>query len=1193
MKNNFYLLLIIALMVNILLIFGITTKSVSAATLFSDNFAGTTIDTAKWNETDSDGLGGTIGKVKQNNALTITGDNTWGGKRLVSKDTFTRSQGITIQADFSVNTTSGYAAPVGFSLKDDLLDNFSTNKDYFLVLHENGTFNLAQNNGGGTWNPLIGTLVNYKANQRYRAAITIGLNTGASFAVYEDLNDDGDFDDNGENINLLTSLNSIATGTWDTAHMYMGVYSAVKTVTIYNAQVNGSPVVSLPSQVTGLSGVQGDNQVSLTWAAPNDNGSTITDYKVEYKLSSEPSTWIQFTDGISVNTTTTVTGLMNGNSYDFRISAINGGGSGPFSMVYSSIPISITPAAPIATGVAISGASIVGSVLTGTYSYSDVNGDLESGSTFRWLRSDTAGGIYTAIPNATNITYTLTIEDINKYVKFEVTPKNDFTPISGISVLSGATSQISNVSYLYHILSTGQSLSQGYNGSPALSIAQPFFNKMLSGTNFIPLAENSVETMSSSMANSLTNLSGILSRQFAVTRHGSSATAYSGLKKGTTPYSNGIAQAVNVKNAATLLGKVDRVIGVTTIHGESDHLAGTTQSTYEADLVEWQNDYNTDVKAITGQSQDIPLFTDQMSSQSGYNSTTSVIPLAQLSAAENNPTKIYLVGPKYFLTYSDTAHLVNTSYRWLGEYYSKVIQKVVFEGEAWKPLSPETITRNGNIIYAKFHVPEGQLAFDTTGVSARTNYGFEYYDSTASASISSVALEGTDTVKITLNTVPTGASQQLRYAYTSTPGAKPGAQVAGSAAGNLRDTDSAVGTYSGNHLYNWAVQFSKPIIEDSIIPNISSIANTSTNTTTTFTWTTDELSSSHVEYGVINSYGATTTEADIVTRVTSHSVTASNLLPCTVYHYRVVSKDSVSNTATSSDSTFSTTGCNGSASIIQNSTTPITYGMGGQASLTTGTADLEITIPANATPVNVFYQIKQLSGHSVISGIGSPTGVDPSLNHIYDLKALSGVSTEVSSFSQPISITLTYQDNEVAGLDESTLGIYHYSGGVWTPLSPCTVNATANTVTCPTTSFSVFALFGQPIQVSSNSTNSTSSSKVSGIRYGCKDKNATNYDYFSKHNQEFCKYEDIKLPAPTTTIVRNLKIGSNGPDVKNLQQYLNNNGYLLTNSGVGSKGNETNYFGQLTKNAVIKLQRDNKLVSDGIVGPITRAILLK
>lgn len=74
-------------------------------------------------------------------------------------------------------------------------------------------------------------------------------------------------------------------------------------------------------------------------------------------------------------------------------------------------------------------------------------------------------------------------------------------------------------------------------------------------------------------------------------------------------------------------------------------------------------------------------------------------------------------------------------------------------------------------------------------------------------------------------------------------------------------------------------------------------------------------------------------------------------------------------------------------------------------------------------------------------------------------------------------------------------------------------------------------------------------------------------------------------------ILRTLKKGLSGDDVKQLQIYFNTHGYKLAEEGVGSSGHETNYFGNLTKAATIKFQKDKGLDPDGIIGPLTRAKL--
>ena len=91
---------------------------------------------------------------------------------------------------------------------------------------------------------------------------------------------------------------------------------------------------------------------------------------------------------------------------------------------------------------------------------------------------------------------------------------------------------------------------------------------------------------------------------------------------------------------------------------------------------------------------------------------------------------------------------------------------------------------------------------------------------------------------------------------------------------------------------------------DVTAPIISSVASSTTQTTATITWTTDETATSTVNYGTTSGYGTASTSSSLVT---SHSITLTGLTAGTTYHFQVASADASGNVATSSDQTFTTT----------------------------------------------------------------------------------------------------------------------------------------------------------------------------------------------------------------------------------------------------------------------------------------------
>ena len=88
-------------------------------------------------------------------------------------------------------------------------------------------------------------------------------------------------------------------------------------------------------------------------------------------------------------------------------------------------------------------------------------------------------------------------------------------------------------------------------------------------------------------------------------------------------------------------------------------------------------------------------------------------------------------------------------------------------------------------------------------------------------------------------------------------------------------------------------------------PVISNIAVKSiTSTSVDITWNTDQLATSKVEYGTAISYGLS---AGSSTKVTDHSISLTELIKNTLYHYRVISKNSVGKETASDNDTFNPT----------------------------------------------------------------------------------------------------------------------------------------------------------------------------------------------------------------------------------------------------------------------------------------------
>lgn len=397
-----------------------------------------------------------------------------------------------------------------------------------------------------------------------------------------------------------------------------------------------------------------------------------------------------------------------------------------------------------------------------------------------------------------------------------------------------------------HLLIAGQSLALGGTAVPIVSTTPHPYNKKFNGGVFagiqavpvgvdetneldslVPLVSDTLpaplncgETVGPGIAEILFSEAN---RAFLVSGHGMGGTAYDGLKKGTQYYQLGIDQVTAGKAFLNPGGNYSGVFGIAMLHGETDQDLGGN-SNYDLKLFQWFNDYNTDIKAITGQAADIPLFIYQIN-YGLDNASPAITPtsnggataLDALKAHRNYPGKIILVGPNYPYIRTDGIHMYAHAERQLSVVYAQAMKRVLVDGATWNPLMPIDIQRSGAVIDVTFNVPEPPLVFDIERVlnpgwtDATAPYGFKYLDDSSSASIQSVAITGPTTIQIVLNQVPTGTNKRLAYAWNK-PNAY-GVALNGpffGYRGCLRDSAEYPNPYNYD-VFNWCVVFYEPV----------------------------------------------------------------------------------------------------------------------------------------------------------------------------------------------------------------------------------------------------------------------------------------------------------------------------------------------------------------------------------------------
>lgn len=288
-------------------------------------------------------------------------------------------------------------------------------------------------------------------------------------------------------------------------------------------------------------------------------------------------------------------------------------------------------------------------------------------------------------------------------------------------------------------------------------------------------------------------------------------------------------------------------------------------------------------------------------------------------------------------------------------------------------------------------------------------------------------------------------------------------------------------TDSGGNTTSSGSEASDGFTIDTTSPIASSVSLvTKTNTSFTISWTTSEATSTQIEYGITDSYGSTTTESDTTTRVTAHTDTVSNLSACTIYSYRVVSRDAVENTGYSTLDKVRTNGCvseKGSSfsNIPQIPTTASGMNQSGVFQTARGNAQgagyavttileentfaFAAHLYSNTTPNTTFSLLNPTTPVSPAPfSLSTPQGtyfqMGTTLQEIwYDASITDGIAKIIPELqNKPSIISLSYTDRDLftpgAGwFPESSLVLAHSIDGItWTILSTSVVDTDNNTV---------------------------------------------------------------------------------------------------------------------------------------------------
>lgn len=268
-------------------------------------------------------------------------------------------------------------------------------------------------------------------------------------------------------------------------------------------------------------------------------------------------------------------------------------------------------------------------------------------------------------------------------------------------------------------------------------------------------------------------------------------------KGGSQAYTNLILWIERQVAHARWLGLTPEIPGILFDQGESNW----NSSTWLADVLTLQDNLNTDIQAIMGDTIVRPLIIWQPSSWTKFSvANAPATALAMVTAAMTYPTRIRLIGPQYWCSYfyTDGVHMLARGYRLCGEYGGRELL-ALRNSTASGAFYATAATYSSGVLTVTMN---RAVTLDTTLVSDPGQYGLDLLaaDGTTNIALSSISVSGS-TITATPATAPT-VGAKVGIARLSTVG-----NAAGPTTGLrscFRDASTDLAGDGTTHLYNWA-----------------------------------------------------------------------------------------------------------------------------------------------------------------------------------------------------------------------------------------------------------------------------------------------------------------------------------------------------------------------------------------------------